>query len=209
MEPVTAKEMLDRNGSFRRSDLIDTARRLHALSERLGVPYAIIGGLAVVRNGAPRTTADVDVLIRRSAWRRIEQSAHEPFVLIGTDAMKDTANDVDVDLLFADDDWGMAFRLPDPAAVAELDEELGARFIGLMHLLELKAGVFLQKTRDDGPEIAAKDLADIVALIQAHRETIDASAFDGCHPAVRAELARIALAVTGSKRKRGPRGSPA
>lgn len=202
--PMTAKEVLERNGSFRRSDLIDTARRLHALFDSLGIPYVIIGGLAVVRNGAPRTTADVDILIRRESWQRLTAAAQEPFLLIGTDAMKDTANGVDVDVIFADDDWGMAIPLPDPEAVAEQDDELGARFMGLVSLLELKTAVYLQKKRDDGEEIAAKDLADIVALLQAHGEVT--GALEGCNPAVREELLRIARAVATSRRRRGPRG---
>jgi len=38
------------NGDFRNSPLLDTARRLHACFTRHGIPYTIIGGLAVVRN---------------------------------------------------------------------------------------------------------------------------------------------------------------
>lgn len=38
-----------------------TARRLHEFLTSRGIPYAIIGGLAVQRWGQPRLTRDVDV----------------------------------------------------------------------------------------------------------------------------------------------------
>ena len=40
-------------------DAIDTSRRLTAL----GVPHALIGGLAVGLHGHPRATKDVDFLV--------------------------------------------------------------------------------------------------------------------------------------------------
>jgi len=44
---MTAKDLLDLNGDFRRSPLLDTARKLHKLLEQQDIPYLIIGGLSV------------------------------------------------------------------------------------------------------------------------------------------------------------------
>ena len=47
-------------------DAIDTSRRLTAL----GVPHALIGGLAVGLHGHPRATKDVDFLVGEEAFER-------------------------------------------------------------------------------------------------------------------------------------------
>jgi hypothetical protein len=53
-----------------------TLRRLASDLERLGVPWALIGGLAVGTRAEPRTTRDVDVVVsvaaqaERLAWLR-------------------------------------------------------------------------------------------------------------------------------------------
>jgi hypothetical protein len=71
---MTARELLNLNGSFRESPLLETARRLHAALTRRGLPYLIVGGLAVLRNGAARTTLDVDILVRREDLDRVREA---------------------------------------------------------------------------------------------------------------------------------------
>ena len=122
---MTAKQLLELNGDFHHSPLIQTARRLHAAFVRSGVDYAIVGGLAVARNGAVRTTQDVHVLTERAGWPRITQEAAGSFE-VGVDRATDRPNGVNVDFLFAGDDWDLPFVLPRPSAVSELDGELGA-----------------------------------------------------------------------------------
>lgn len=73
----------------------------------------------------------------------------------------------------------------------EYDRELGAYYIDLLHLLELKTAVFIKKREEDGIEIAAKDLADIVALTENNRETITADFIENMDPAVRGEYRNI------------------
>lgn len=74
---MNAKQVLELNGDFRNSPLLDTARRLHACFSRHGIPYTIIGGLAVVRNGAVRTTVDVDVLLGKQDRERARAALGE------------------------------------------------------------------------------------------------------------------------------------
>jgi hypothetical protein len=96
-----------------------------------------------------------------------------------------------VDVLFSGDDWGMLLPLPDPAEVAEFGRELGANFLGLGQLLQLKTAVYLAKKRDEGIELAAKDLADVVELLKANAERVIPSMLAGLHPVIRAELVRL------------------
>jgi hypothetical protein len=187
---MSPEEVLNLNGDFRHSPLLDSVRRLHALLVAGRIPYVIIGGLAVVRNGAVRTTVDVDVLLRREDWppaRALLDSAFE----IGVDRAKDRQNGVDVDFLFSGSEWEMIVPLPDPAVHSEYDELLGANFLSLQGLLELKTAVYLQKKREEGIEEASKDLADVVALIRANSQAIGPELFDSMHPAIRKELRRI------------------
>jgi hypothetical protein len=85
----------------------------------------------------------------------------------------------------------MVLPVPEPEAVREYDRELGAYYIDLLHLLELKTAVFIKKREEDGIEIAAKDLADIVALTENNRETITADFIENMDPAVRGEYRNI------------------
>ena len=84
----------------------------------------------------------------------------------GPESCLDTSTGATFDIRFAGDGWKMPFPLPDPREVSQFDTQLGANFIGLHHLVQLKTAVYLTKLRDDGPELAAKDLADVVELIR-------------------------------------------
>jgi hypothetical protein len=187
---MTAKDLLEKNGNFRSSPLLDTARKLHRLLVQNGIPYAIIGGLSVVRNGAIRTTQDVDLLVRREDWPEIRSALSKNFA-IEADSAVDRETDVPVDFLFAADDWDMILPLPDPADVSDYDDSLQANFLTLPAILELKTAVYLQKKRDEGIEIAAKDLGDVVELLKNNRERLSVESFSGLHPQIRRELERI------------------
>jgi hypothetical protein len=180
MDPNT---VLTLNGDFVRSPLLDTARRLHLHFARNAVCYSIIGGLAVVRNGAVRTTVDVDVLLRREEWARVRTALAGDFET-GIDRAQDRKNGVEVDI-------HMVIPLPDPEAASEYDEKLGARFLTLKAVLELKTAVYLQRKQEEGIELAAKDLADVVALIQANPGSLSAQLIATMHPRVGRELRRI------------------
>lgn len=188
---MTGSEILRRNGDFIRSPLIETVRNLHCLFSSAGVPYAVVGGMAVVRSGAVRTTVDVDILTERAGWERLRRANPEGFEL-GTDHGVDRATGVDIDVLFPGDEWEMVIPVPEPDAVKELDDEVGAFYIDLVHLIEWKTAVYMKKRAEDGIELAAKDLADVVALAENNPASIDADFIGRLHPSVRAEYANIA-----------------
>jgi hypothetical protein len=137
-----------------------------------------------------RTTIDVDVLVRKKDWSEIRSSLSKEFTL-EMDGAVDKETDVQVDFLFAGDDWDMVLPLPDPEKVLEYDGTLQANFLSLSSILELKTAIYLQKNRDDGIEIAAKDLADVVELLKNNQERLSVELFAKMRPQIRKELKRI------------------
>jgi hypothetical protein len=192
---MTARELLRINGDGgAESPLVQAVRRFHRLLEPRGVAYCVIGGMAVVRNGWVRTTHDIDILVDRAGWESLLSGAPSPLEEAGITAAGDAAHDrctgIDLDILFPGDDWEMVIPLPSPAAVREYDAALGAWFIGLAPLLAVKTAVYRSKLQELGPELAAKDLADVVELMRANRHAIDA-ALQRVPAAVSGELSRI------------------
>jgi hypothetical protein len=79
----------------------------------------------------------------------------------------------------------MVIPMPDPRKVAEFDESLGANFIGLHALVQLKTAVYLDKLREHGLTTAARDLADVHALIKNNLVKFSKQTFAEYDPAVR------------------------
>jgi hypothetical protein len=140
--------------------------------------------MAVIRNGYARTTIDVDVLTLKEKWLKALPIKGE-IASEGIDNCLDMETGVRIDILFADEDWGMVIPMPDPRRVAEFDESLGANFIGLHALVQLKTAVYLDKLREHGPTTAAKDLADVQALIKNNLIKFSKQMIEGYDPGVR------------------------
>ena len=68
---MTAAKALQLNGNMQDSPLMEVVRRFHALSISRELPYCVIGGMAVIRNGYARTTMDVDILTYRKNWQKL------------------------------------------------------------------------------------------------------------------------------------------
>jgi hypothetical protein len=168
---MTAAAILRLNGDLRNpkdSGMMEVVRRFHALAQERGLPYCVVGGMAVIRNGYPRTTEDVDILTYKKNWQRIMplegeiQSSPDAF---GFESAMDKATGVTIDILFSDADWDMVIPMPDPIKVGEFDAELGANFISLHDLVQLKTAVYISKLQESGPDVAAKDQSDVYELI--------------------------------------------
>jgi len=203
---LTAAQVLRLNGDMKRdSPLMEAVRRVHALSSSRGLPYCVIGGMAVIRNGYARTTVDVDILTYKSEWTKVLPLSGD-ISSEGIDSCVDNATGVRIDVLFADKDWGMVMPMPDPRGASEFDEELGANFIGLHALVQLKAAVYLDKLREYGPATAAKDLADVQALMTNNPEKFSIEVIRNYDPGVRRHcmkvLREVERAARGRKRRR-------
>jgi hypothetical protein len=147
----------------------DVHRAAAALAQRLdalGIPYAVAGAVALGAHGYRRLTEDVDVLLTRDGLARFKQ-AHlgrgyvEKFA--GSKGMRDTENDVGIDVLLAGDFPGdgkpKPVAFPDPATVRVHGERF--RVLELPRLLELKLASGMSAPH------RLKDLADVLETIRA------------------------------------------
>jgi len=191
---MTPKRVFEINGDLKESPLIETIRRIHSVFSKNGVSYTIIGGMAVIRNGCSRTTIDIDILTTRKGWQSIRNAPEVPFNT-WTDRAVDKKNNIDIDVLFPGNDWEMLIPLPHPDMVKEYDEDFGANFIGLKPLLELKAAVYLKKKKEEGIEIAAKDLYDVVELIKKNHNRITDNFMKTMNTVIAEEIRRISARV--------------
>jgi hypothetical protein len=155
-------------------------RRLVRNLKKVGVPYAIVGGMAVNAHGVERTTRDVDVLLTPEGFERFQQ------VFVGTDydrvatrprRLVDRRNGIIVDVLLTGRFPGTGrpgpIAFPDPAEVSEEIKKI--------HVLRLTTLIQLK--------LAARrhsDFGDVVNLIRAHN--LDESFNHHLHPSVHADF---------------------
>lgn len=141
--------------------LTEIAKRL----TEIGVPYAVLGGMALVAHGYRRTTEDVDVLVTSEGLKRVHEKliglGYLPLVEKGKN-LRDTRTGVRVELVvaggFPGDGKPKPIAFPDPAKVAvEID---GIRYVDLLTLVELKLASGMT---DPG---RLRDLADVQELIR-------------------------------------------
>ena len=205
---MTVERLLRMNGDLKdpaKSDLMEVIRRFHALSRSHDLPYCVVGGMAVVRNGLLRTTADIDILTLKKAWRNILPLKGE-INSEGLESCVDAKTGITIDILFTDEDRGMVIDMPDPRIVGEYDEGNGARFIGLHDLVQLKMAVYLAKLKEFGPATAARDLADVQGLMKNNPARFSEKIISEYHPAVRKQCIEaydeVVRAQASKRRKR-------
>jgi hypothetical protein len=140
----------------------DTLRGITRRLNELGIPYAVVRGMAMFAHGFRRFTEDVDLLVTREGMREIlERLAGLGYVQpAGTSTkLRDAATGVRIEFLitggFPGDGKPKPVAFPDPAAVAvEID---GIRYVGLPTLVELKlaSGTAAHRLKDlgDGQEL--------------------------------------------------------
>lgn len=144
----------------------ETLRRITSRLNDLGIPYAVVGGMAMFAHGFRRFTEDVDLLVTREGMRQVLEHLEglgyvQP---AGTSTkLRDTTTGVRIEFLitggFPGDGKPKAVSFPDPSAVAvDID---GVRYLGLPALLELKLASGMT-----GGVNRLKDLADVVELIR-------------------------------------------
>ena len=146
----------------------DVQRALEKLARTLeaqGIPYAIVGAMALNEFGYHRVTADVDVLLTPEGLAQLKlanlgRGYVEKFP--GSRGLRDTENDVDIDVIltgaYPGDGKPKPVVFPDPALVAEK----GARvaLLSLPKLIELKLASGMTAPH------RLKDLADVQELIR-------------------------------------------
>ena len=164
-----------------------TLRKLTGRLESLGIPYALIGGLALYMHGFRRFTEDVDLLVTRESLDRIHANLRGRGFLPPFDKSKnlrDTENGVKIDLVvtggYPGDGLPKPISFPDPAGkTVELN---GIRVLDLKHLIELKLA---SGTTGTGRE---QDLVDVTRLIR--EASLPLGIADDLDPSVRDEFIR-------------------
>lgn len=166
-----------------RSPVHDTMRRLAKAFGDLGIPFAIAGAMAANAHGHRRTTADVDVLVRRDDLQRFKDhwiGRGWIDLFAGSKGFKDTSNGVKVDVLLVGDYPGdgkpKPVVFPHPEAVREVRGE-GLPYLSLKTLLELKLASGMTAPH------RLQDLADVIQLIRVNSLPRDFS--DQLNPFVR------------------------
>jgi hypothetical protein len=168
-------------------------RTLRSLAARLdaeGIPYAILGGMALNIHGFVRETVDVDVLLSRESLERFRERfvgrGYVPAFAGAVKSFKDAETGVRIDVIAAGDYPGDGkpkdVVFPAPASVAI--EKGGLCVVPLETLLELKiaSGLSAEHRR-------LVDLADVQRTIEALKLPKDLA--QKLHPSVRAEYGRL------------------
>ena len=168
--------------------------KLTALLEEAGIPYAIVGAMALNEYGYRRVTEDVDVLMTLEGLAAFK-AAHlgrgyvERFA--GSKGMRDVEHEVKIDVLVTGDYPGdgrpKPVAFPDPS-IAERGQRV--RLLPLPKLIELKLASGMSAPH------RLRDLADVIELIRACR--LPATLSDQLDTSVRGKFAELWQAAQGS-----------
>lgn len=130
---------------------------VRALFAAAGLPYRIVGGLAVVHHGYVRTTEDIDLLVTRDALASLEPLlASHGFERLGeTPRLLHRSTGVRIDLLVEGHTIAKPGAQPFPSPETVPSSKGDPNVVALPVLVDLK----LQTKRH-------QDLADVVALLK-------------------------------------------
>ena len=143
-------------------------KALHNIAHRLktlGIPYAVVGGMALFQHGLRRFTEDVDILVTKADLKIIHEKLNglgyvPPFT--SSKHLRDTEYGVKIEFLTTGDYPGdgkiKPVSFPDPGTVSvEFD---GISYINLPTLVELKLASGMTNPG------RLKDLSDVLELIK-------------------------------------------
>lgn len=142
-----------------------TLRRITRRLDEIGVPYALVGGMAMFFHGYRRFTEDVDLLVTPEGLaelhRQLEGLGYVP-PFAGSKQLRDVESGVRVEFLvtggFPGDGKPKPVAFPDPTTCrVEID---GVQCLNLAKLIELKLASGMSNER------RLKDLADAQSLIE-------------------------------------------
>jgi len=138
--------------------VIEDAIDVGALLARLGIPHALVGGLAVGLNGHARATRDVDYLVGPEAFERTTP------VLVYRDELRDRVVMGVIDLLAVPDEYPV---LADELAVGEAGD---VHVISVEGLILMKLAANRTQDRDDVERLlaAGADESRVAAYIATH-----------------------------------------
>jgi len=168
--------------------------RVAATLETLGIPYAVIGAMALNEFGYRRVTVDVDVLLTEEGLAAFKASALgrgyvEKFP--GSRSLRDAEHGVDIDVVlsgtYPGDGQPKPVVFPDPEAAAERGRRVALLPLRMVLELKLASGM----TAPD----RLKDLADVLEVIRIVR--LPRTLADDLNPFVRAKYLELWAAAAG------------
>ena len=164
--------------------LREVTRRL----DDLGIDYAVVGGIAVLKHGFRRFTEDVDLLVTKPDLERVHAALTGRGYLPkfrGSKHLRDTARGVAIEFLtsgsYPGDGKPKPVAFPDPAEAATVID--GFRVLSLPKLIELKLASGTTATH------RGQDLVDVSRLIEA--TGLPREFADGLDPSVAGEFRRL------------------
>jgi hypothetical protein len=148
------------------ADVQQALERLAQVLDEKGIPYAVIGAMALNEWGYRRVTVDVDVLLTAEGLRALKEEVlgrgyTEKFP--GSRGLRDTVAGVNVDVVLAGEYPGdgkpKPVSFPDPAKAAVRGRRVA--LLALPTLVELKLASGMSAPH------RLKDLADVLELVRA------------------------------------------
>lgn len=163
-------------------------RKITTRLDELGIPYSVVGGLALFQHGYRRFTEDVDILVTRDGLKKIHAAVvglgWRP-AFEGAKNLRDTEFGVKIEFLRTGDYPGdgkpKPISFPDPAAVGT--DFGGIKYLNLPTLVELKLASGM-----DNPA-RQRDLVDVGELVKVLR--LPRAFVEQLNPFVQAEYLKI------------------
>jgi hypothetical protein len=176
-------------------------RALHKVSRLLegdGIPYALIGAMALNAYGYRRVTVDVDLLLTPEGLEAFRMK-HLGFGYApkspGSKGLRDTELDVNIDVIltgeYPGDGLPKPVVFPDPASAAVRGERVA--LLPLPRLIELKLASGMTAPH------RLKDLADVIEVIRALR--LPAELAEELDPYVREKYGELWQAAQAAERE--------
>ena len=148
-----------------KSSVFQALQKITKRLYELGIPYAVVGGMALFQHGFRRFTEDIDILVTKEDLKKIHNGLDglgylPPFKM--SKNLRDTELGVRIEFLttgdYPGDGLAKPVAFPEPGSVSfEAD---GVRYINLPSLVELKLASGMTSPG------RLKDLADVLELIK-------------------------------------------
>jgi hypothetical protein len=170
------------------SAVFDALRKISSHLNALGIPYAVVGGLALFQHGLRRFTEEVDILVTKDDLRKIHKELEglgylPPYA--NSKHLRDTELGVKIEFLTTGEYPGYGkekpVSFPDPAAVSFSSG--GVSYLNLPTLVELKLASGMTNPG------RMKDLSDVLELIKILNLPADFT--DNLNPFVRGKYLEL------------------